>query len=425
MIRRTIVFFLAWAGLMSLTGPAVAQGTNPLQSRGEQVLAMLRGQGEPEQMFTPEFLAQVPVGQLRAISTQLTGQYGAPTGLRVEAQSANQGVLHIETERGLLRMSIGVQAQPPHLISQLLVTGADVRGDTLEAVLQEIRALPGQSSVAVARLADGPQMLAAHEPDRALAIGSTFKLFILAELSRQVRAGERRWSDVVTLDGRSLPSGMLQTWPTGSPVTLHTLAAMMISISDNTATDALLKVVGRENVERMMTTIGVAAPQRNRPFLSTMELFALKTAPEADQRAFIDASEAERRRLLATRYASVDPDSVDASVFAGGPNEIDTLEWFASAADVTRTLDWLRRNGDETAHGILAISPGGPQTLRQDFAYIGYKGGSEPGVLNLTWLVRNREGVWHAVTGSWNNPAAPVEEARFAALMRRALQLVR
>ena len=43
------------------------------------------------------------------------------------------------------------------------------------------------------------------------------------------------------------------------------------------------------------------------------------------------------------------------------------------------------------------------------------KGGSEPGVLNLTWLVRNRAGTWHVVTGSWNNPAAPLEEHRLAA----------
>ena len=46
-------------------------------------------------------------------------------------------------------------------------------------------------------------------------------------------------------------------------------------------------------------------------------------------------------------------------------------------------------------------------------------------MLNLTWLARNRAGAWHVVTGSWNNMAAPVEEARFIALMARAVQLVR
>ena len=65
--------------------------------------------------------------------------------------------------------------------------------------------MPGQTSFAVARLGDGaPALTAGLEPDRPLAIGSTFKLFILAELSRQVRAGQRRWSDVVPLDRRSI-----------------------------------------------------------------------------------------------------------------------------------------------------------------------------------------------------------------------------
>ncbi len=48
--------------------------------------------------------------------------------------------------------------------------------------------------------------MAAHEAARPLAIGSTFKLFLLAELSRSIHAGERKWTDVVPLDRRSLPS---------------------------------------------------------------------------------------------------------------------------------------------------------------------------------------------------------------------------
>ena len=151
----------------------------------------------------------------------------------------------------------------------------------------------------------------------------------------------------------------------------------------------------------------------------------MKTATEADQLAWVAADEAARRRLLATRYAQVDAGRIDPALFAGRPLRIGELEWFASAADLARTMDWLRRNGDEQTLGILAISPGGPPSLRQDFAYVGFKGGSEPGVISLTWLVRSRAGAWHAVTGSWNNPEAPVDEAQFLGLMQRALRLVR
>ncbi|NMB11632.1 MAG: serine hydrolase [Firmicutes bacterium] len=53
-------------------------------------------------------------------------------------------------------------------------------------------------------------------------------------------------SSVIELksDYISLPSGMLQEWPVGSPITLHTLASLMSSISNNTATNALIDVEG-------------------------------------------------------------------------------------------------------------------------------------------------------------------------------------
>lgn len=428
MTRRWLLRLAAWAGLLILTTPAAAQEPSAaLRERADEVAALLRGEAQPSEIFSPAFLAAVPEAQIRGVIEQLRSQHGTAGEVeRIEPRSATAATIHVGMERAVLRMDLAVEAQPPHLISGLLVTGADMRGDTPAAVIDELRALPGDVSFAIARLVEGaPDIVAGHNADRPLAIGSTFKLWILAELSRQVEAGERRWSDVVALDRRSLPSGQLQNWPEGAPVTLHTLAALMISISDNTATDMLLHSLGRDNVERMMATIGVAAATRNRPFLSTLELFALKSAGAERQQAWIAADEAARRGLLAELYAATAPDGIDPALFTGSPLRIAELEWFASAEDLARTMDWLRRHGDETARGILAISPGGPPTLRQDFAYVGFKGGSEPGVINLTWLIRNRAGAWHVVTGSWNNPEAPVDEGRFVALMQRALQLVR
>ena len=86
-------------------------------------------------------------------------------------------------------------------------------------------------------------------------------------------------------------------------------------------------------------------------------------------------------------------------------------------------MDWIRRNGDETTKAILGISSGlGPQ-LRNSLGYVGYKGGSEHGVLNLTWLVRRNDGVWQVITGSWNNPDAPLDEHRFVGLVARFVTL--
>ena len=428
MTRNLVLALLACIGFVTLAVPAAAQEASPeLRARAEQVVALVQGNASPAEMFTPQFLAQVPEAQVRSVAGQLVALYGRPRAVeRIEPQSATTGVVHYQFERAVVHVQMVIEPQSPHRIAGLLVTGADMSGDSLAAVIGEIRALPGQTSVAVARLGDGgPELVASIEPDRPLAIGSAFKLFVLAELSRQVAAGDRRWNDVFTLDRRSIPSGVLQSWPRGSPLTLHSLAALMISQSDNTATDMLLHVAGRENVERIMTTIGIQAAGRNRPMLSTLELSAIKTAPDATVAAWRAADEAGRRRLLGSDFAEADASRIDIARFTGGPLHIDSVEWFASAADLVRTMDWLRRNGDDTVHAILAINPGLAPALTGSLDYVGFKGGSEPGVLNLTWLIRNRAGTWHVVTGSWNNPAAPVQETQLAGLLSRTIQLVR
>lgn len=402
-----------------------AVARTPLADRAEDVIAIINGAGDPAALFTPAFLAQVPPEQLRAISAQIVQQYGrAERVAALTARDANSGTLDVATERGTLHIQLGIEPAPPHRIAGLLVTGAELSGDTIEAVLDEIRALPGATGVALARLGDeAPRAIGALAADRPMAIGSTFKLFILAELDRQVRAGERSWSDVVRLGARSAPSGITQGWPADAPVTLHTLATLMISISDNTATDTLLRIVGRENVERMMATIGISTAARNRPLLSTMELFALKAAPEAAFASWRDADEAGRRAILARDYADPDPARLPSGLFAGDPVRIDSVEWFVTASDLVRTMDWLRRNASDAARAILAVNPGSA-ALRGSFAYVGFKGGSEPGVVNLTWLLEGRDGAWYAATGSWNNPDAPVDEARFLTLMTRAMTLL-
>ena len=426
MIRRWVLALLLCLGLCA---PAAAQpqmASPALRSRAEQVVALLRGQGDPAAMFTPTFLAQVPPAQFRTIAQQIVAQYGAVRGLdRLDAASPQSGVMHVGLERATVTIQIVVEPQAPNRIAGLLFTGADMRSDSLAAIIEEIRALPGTKSFAIARLGDGtPELLASLEPARPLAIGSAFKLFILAELDRQIAAGQRHWSDVVPLDRHSIGSGPLQGWPLGAPLTLHSLASQMISVSDNTAADVLLHLLGRENVERMMDAIGIADPARNRPFLSTLEMSAIKTSPATAFNAWLQADEAARRRMLASDYADLDASRIDVARFTGNPLHIE-LEWYASAADLVRVMDWLRRHADDTAKAILAINTGlGPQ-LRGDFAYLGYKGGSEPGVLNLTWLVRNRAGQWEAIAGSWNNPEAPLEEQRFIALMARAVRLAR
>ena len=41
----------------------------------------------------------------------------------------------------------------------------------------------------------------------------------------------------------------------------------------------------------------------------------------------------------------------------------------------------------------------------------------------MTLLLQSKAGAWYALAASWNNPAAAVDDARFVALVSRAVDL--
>jgi beta-lactamase class A len=403
-----------------------AEPSTQFGRRAAELVRLLNGELKPPQFFSPAFLAKIPPAQVALVAAQLKSSYGKAQSLqRIEPSGSTAGTVFVRFERAVVRMEMAVGPQPPHLVEGLIVAGAESSAPDVASVFGEMVALPGKVSLAAARLEEsGPSNFLTEKADRPLAIGSAFKLFVLAELVRSVKAGERRWSDVVPLGRPSLPSGLVQDWPRGSPITLHSLAALMISRSDNSATDTLLGLLGREKVERLLPELGVRAPERNRPFLSTRDAFALKLGDPALLARWKAADEAGRRALL-PQLERIDASTLDPARRGGRPAEIATVEWFASPSDLVRTLDWLRRSGDRTALEIVAINPGLGPALAKDFGYFGFKGGSEPGVLNLSFLLKTRSDRWIAVSATWNDETAALDEARFIALVSRLVSLVK
>ncbi len=102
-----------------------------------------------------------------------------------------------------------------------------------------------------------------------MAVGSTFKLLVLNTYEDAIKKGELKRETIVSLKekNRSLPTGVLQNLPDGTPVNLELLAQLMIQISDNTATDSLIEVLKKPRIE--------ALSPRNIPILTTRELFQL------------------------------------------------------------------------------------------------------------------------------------------------------
>jgi beta-lactamase class A len=424
LLSRLLMLLAGAVGLMSAA--SAAEPSAAFKARAAELVELLNGKTDPAKFFSPAFLRQVPAAQVSGIAEQLRTGHGAALAItRIEARNATSGSVFVELERAAVQMEMVIGAAPPHLVEGLVIATPESKADSVAAIFGEITALPGQISIAAAKLEEaGPSNFLTQHAETPMAIGSAFKLFVLAELVRSVKAGERRWSEVVPLDRRSLPSGILQDWPEGSPLTVHSLAALMISQSDNSATDTLLHLLGREKVEALLPTLGVRAPERNRPFLSTREAFALKGGDSSLLGRWRAGDEAARRAMLTGEVARA-YDGLDPASFGGQPNAIADVEWFASTSDMVRTLDWLRRNGDRTALDILAINPGLGRPAAEGFGYLGFKGGSEPGVINMSFLLHNREGRWLALSASWNDETAPLDEARFIGIIGRFVALLR
>ena len=402
---------------------------SPLERRVADVAALFRADpGGYNQFFDATFRAKVPDASLTQIFAGYYAQIGRCTGTKLEEKSgANGGKFTFTFEKGYtVPVSLVVGDDASHLISGLLIGGPQKIGQTMAQIVDELKALPGRKSLLFARLSGNTiTPLVAYNEKQPLALGSAFKLYILAELTREIEAGQRHWTDIVRLSQAqaSLPSGTLQTWPDGAPVTLHTLATFMISISDNTATDTLLRTLGREEVESALHTAGHSQPGLNIPFLSTLELFRIKGDPQGQMAGRYEKADiATKRQLLRTAIPAIPRDKLSLS---DKPSHIATLEWFASANDLARVMNYLRLHsatgGATPVRGILAVNPGLAPSKR--WVYTGYKGGSEPGVLTMTFLLQGTNGGWYVLTGSWNNSDAPLEEARFIGLMSSALEI--
>lgn len=433
---RTVVGLIS---LFALVAPAVAQtppaastmASDPLRTRAETLIAILAGGGDTTASFDPTFLAQIPDAKIRAIAKQLSDALGAPLGIEsLTAATPQSARLNLRYARGTVAMTMTVEPGAAHRIIGLLVTGTTSGEASLDQIVATIGTLPGVAGFSIARLGDGaPRVTQAAKPDTDFAIGSAFKLAILAEAIRATNAGERHWDDLVTLDGAPLPGGFYTQKPAGTKVTLRELAQKMISVSDNSATDILLAALGRDKVEAMLPVIGWRHAARNRPFLGTLEIFKLKGVPGgALGKRWLALDEAGRRALLAKEIAATPISAIDPAMFQRGVPVMLDVEWFASPADLVRTMDWIRRNTETgpgaEARAILGLNPGIGPAQAARWGYVGYKGGSEPGVIEMTLLLRSKAGAWYALAASWNNPAAAVDDARFVALISRAVDLV-
>jgi len=400
-----------------------AQAADPLDAVADAVVKQINEQQQDiAALYDASLLRQVSAAKLLEVFKSLHDEYGLIIGVTPESrQSDENGVFTLTFKKGTeIPLTLVITKQKPARISGILFGAPVAPAKDIESILKELEKLPGRVNFQLARLGKEIEVIEALHENASLAIGSTFKLYLLGTV---IELG-KPWEKVLKLKKKrtSLPTGILQNWPEGSPVTLHTLAVQMISISDNTAADHLLRFLRRKNVEKQLAIMGHAHPEQSWPMLTTLEMFALKSDPAllAD---YVKVNRKRRREILKNRVRKIPLEDIEPFP-DGTPVAIDTVEWFASAADLCRAMDWFRRKGNRQALDILALNPGVEQ-MKSQFAYMGFKGGSEPGVLNLTWLLTTKKGSHYALSIGWNNPADEgVDLLKLLGYARSTLRLI-
>ena len=129
----------------------------------------------------------------------------------------------------------------------------------LQQMLDEIvQNSSGTYGVAVKHLNTG-EFAGVNQHER-FQLASTFKIPILVTLFRDVNSNKLKLEDIVTVQEEDFVtgSGVIQYLHPGVQFTIKDLATLMIIVSDNLATDLILKLVGTENVTSYMKELGLS-----------------------------------------------------------------------------------------------------------------------------------------------------------------------
>jgi len=112
---------------------------------------------------------------------------------------------------------------------------------------------------------------ASRGADERVPSASVIKIPILVEVMEQVNAQQFKLSEIYTLQNadRVGGSGSIAQQPEGKAYTYEELARQMMIASDNTATNILIRKVGREAVNQRMKSLGFHNLQLNRVMLDT------------------------------------------------------------------------------------------------------------------------------------------------------------
>jgi beta-lactamase class A len=275
-----------------------------------------------------------------------------------------------------------------------------MNADGLDAdVRAAARRSPGRLAVAV-RPIGGGTAYGFHERDE-LSLASVSKLLVLAEAARRVDDGGLDPAEPVTVVADDMVNGTgllrrltARTWPVAD------LAWLTSSVSDNTATNALLRRLGRDAVNAYGAALGLTGTRmldRIRDDRGPADPPALATGTAADL--------AHLTALIGTRALAPSPTSPGAepaSPVAATPVPRPAPPAGGMTPGAARlVVEWLRANTDH--HLVPALlphdpyAPGLPRDAPAGTVWIAAKTGIDTGVRAEAGIMVAARAVGYAV----------------------------
>ncbi|HTJ16145.1 MAG TPA: serine hydrolase [Steroidobacteraceae bacterium] len=209
--------------------------------------------------------------------------------------------------------------------------------DSVHTIVRETDAVVG---VAILDLTD--QRAFYLNADAIYPTASTIKIAVLAELYRQHERGSgAKLGDLYTVNAKDGvgTEGILQSMSAGvSRITNRDLALLMVSLSDNSATNVLIDRVGMDNVNSWLSQLGlertrlrrhmldVKAAQQGRENTSTPRELVTMLRAIHEGRVFGKATTEEFFRMLSTQKSSYIPRHLPADLMiANKPGNLDAV----------------------------------------------------------------------------------------------------
>lgn len=181
-----------------------------------------------------------------------------------------------------IRSTLAVAAAFSCVLAPLSARAALLPGPLAELQLQLsafVQHAPGMIAVEIKDLDTGA--MSAINPSRNMPAASVIKIPVMVEVFRQMALGKFDLNRKVTLmaNDRDWGWGDLADARVGSRYTVSRLLSLMITESDNTATNMLIRLVGRWNINHTMADLGLPNTRLGDYIRSEGDIRTLRTSP--------------------------------------------------------------------------------------------------------------------------------------------------